>query len=116
MIIPENFLMKSAALKHGKILFLSCSPGEEKEQPEVFEFDHIYPGSEYGALTAILYGALGSPCFERLHTLLADASKDVSVLWRVSRHIWCHFIFRFLSKYGSPFCCLQSLFHALFFL
>lgn len=72
--------MELSALTYGKILFISRSNGEEKEQPEVFEFDHIYPGSEYGALTAILYGALGTPCFERLHTLLADASKDVSLL------------------------------------
>jgi UDP-glucose:glycoprotein glucosyltransferase len=46
----------------------------------VFDFDHIYPGSEYGEFTAILYGALGTPCFERFHSLLADASKDVSAL------------------------------------
>ncbi|KAG0591180.1 hypothetical protein KC19_1G156300 [Ceratodon purpureus] len=56
--------------------FSAESSGGEKEQLEVFDFDHIYPGSEYGDFTAILYGALGTPCFERLHILLADASKD----------------------------------------
>ncbi|XP_024372023.1 UDP-glucose:glycoprotein glucosyltransferase isoform X2 [Physcomitrium patens] len=55
--------------------FSTESSVEEKPQPEVFEFDHIYPGSEYGDFTAILYGALGTPCFARLHSLLADASK-----------------------------------------
>lgn len=75
-----------------KLRFLcSCrSSGEKKkeEQLEVFEFDHIYPGSDYGAHIAILYGALGTPCFEKLHTLLAEASKDVSAL--MFQYILCH--------------------------
>lgn len=60
------------------LLASPCSSGKEKVQPEVFDFDHVYPGSEDGESVAILYGAIGTPCFERLHTLLADACKDVS--------------------------------------
>lgn len=47
------------------------------EHPEIFGFDHVYPGSEEGDFIAVLYGALGTPCFARLHALLAGASQEV---------------------------------------
>jgi hypothetical protein len=57
----------------------SSSPDvEKKQQPEIFEFDHIYPsGSEDADFSAVLYGSYGVPCFARFHSLLLAASKQV---------------------------------------
>ncbi len=57
----------------------SSSPDvDKKQQPEIFEFDHIYPsGSEDADFSAVLYGSYGVPCFARFHSLLVAASKQV---------------------------------------
>lgn len=47
------------------------------EQPELFEFDHIYFGSSVASPVAILYGALGTECFKEFHVTLVEASKKV---------------------------------------
>ncbi|XP_039137617.1 UDP-glucose:glycoprotein glucosyltransferase [Dioscorea cayenensis subsp. rotundata] len=45
------------------------------EQPELFDFDHIYVGSNASAPVAILYGALGTECFSEFHAVLAEYAK-----------------------------------------
>ncbi|XP_078173674.1 EMS-MUTAGENIZED BRI1 SUPPRESSOR 1 [Carex rostrata] len=51
------------------------SGGENSlDQPELFDFDHIYPHSRAGSPVAVLYGAVGTECFKEFHTILADAS------------------------------------------
>lgn len=47
------------------------------EQIEIFEFDHVYPGSNSASPVAILYGAIGTECFREFHVLLAEASRQV---------------------------------------
>ncbi|KQJ97067.1 UDP-glucose:glycoprotein glucosyltransferase isoform X2 [Brachypodium distachyon] len=48
-------------------------------QPELFDFDHVYPRSNVTAPVAILYGAVGTKCFKELHVRLAEASKKGKV-------------------------------------
>ncbi|KAI4967941.1 hypothetical protein ZWY2020_010394 [Hordeum vulgare] len=48
-------------------------------QPELFDFDHIYPRSNITAPVAIFYGAVGTKCFKELHVHLAEASKQGKV-------------------------------------
>ncbi|KAH9330324.1 hypothetical protein KI387_002432, partial [Taxus chinensis] len=48
---------------------------DSTEEPEIFDFDHIYPESNKRSPTAILYGALGTSCFLDFHRILAEASK-----------------------------------------
>lgn len=67
-------------------LLVSRSHAEEDEV-EVYDFDHVYPGSEGGLFVAILYGALGTSCFRTSHSLLSESSKMVgqsfcSVTWK----------------------------------
>lgn len=49
------------------------------QQPEIFEFDHVHPGSTAGSPTAILYGALGTECFKELHIALSEAATKVQI-------------------------------------
>lgn len=50
------------------------------QHPEIFEFDHVHPGSTAGRPTAVLYGALGTTCFKEFHTALSEAAKKVLIL------------------------------------
>jgi hypothetical protein len=50
-------------------------------QPELFDFDHVYPRSNVTAPVAIFYGAVGTKCFRELHVHLAEASKQVKYFW-----------------------------------
>ncbi|KAK1430222.1 hypothetical protein QVD17_12804 [Tagetes erecta] len=50
--------------------------GDIFQQPEVFEFDHVYLDSSIGSPIAILYGALGTNCFKEFHRTLVEAAKE----------------------------------------
>ncbi|KAF0915839.1 hypothetical protein E2562_039167 [Oryza meyeriana var. granulata] len=52
---------------------------DSTQQPELFDFDHIYPQSNITAPIAIFYGAFGTKCFKELHVHLAEASKQGKV-------------------------------------
>ncbi|KAJ8572608.1 hypothetical protein K7X08_009119 [Anisodus acutangulus] len=51
--------------------------------PELFEFDHVHPDSNVGSPVAILYGALGTNCFEQFHRTLASAAREGKVYYVV---------------------------------
>ncbi|ONK57353.1 uncharacterized protein A4U43_C10F19220 [Asparagus officinalis] len=53
------------------------------ENPELFEFDHIYDGLSIAGPIAIFYGALGTECFNEFHVALVDASKKGKVRYVV---------------------------------
>ncbi|KAG1353977.1 UDP-glucose:glycoprotein glucosyltransferase [Cocos nucifera] len=53
------------------------------EQPELFDFDHIYFGSSIATPVAILYGALGTECFKEFHVSLVEASKKGKIKYVV---------------------------------
>lgn len=53
------------------------------QQPEIFEFDHVHPGSTAGSPTAVLYGALGTVCFKEFHTALSEAAKQGKIKYVV---------------------------------
>lgn len=53
------------------------------EHPELFEFDHTYPGMSVAVPVAILYGAFGTECFKEFHVVLVDASKQGKVRYVV---------------------------------
>ncbi|KAG9456989.1 hypothetical protein H6P81_001497 [Aristolochia fimbriata] len=53
------------------------------EQPELFDFDHVYFHSNFGRPIAILYGALGTSCFRDFHIALVEASKKGQVKYVV---------------------------------
>ncbi|KAJ1295214.1 hypothetical protein BS78_01G207000 [Paspalum vaginatum] len=52
---------------------------DSTEQPELFDFDHVYPRANITAPVAILYGAIGTKCFKDLHVQLSEASKQGKV-------------------------------------
>ncbi|KAF8672518.1 hypothetical protein HU200_049459 [Digitaria exilis] len=52
---------------------------DSTEQPELFDFDHVYPRANITAPVAIFYGAVGTKCFKELHAQLAEASKQGKV-------------------------------------
>ncbi|KAL0920817.1 hypothetical protein M5K25_009987 [Dendrobium thyrsiflorum] len=61
------------------------------EQPELFDFDHVYLGSRISNKITILYGALGMKCFQEFHVVLAEASKKGKIKY-VTRPVlpsWC---------------------------
>ncbi|XP_009780014.1 UDP-glucose:glycoprotein glucosyltransferase isoform X1 [Nicotiana sylvestris] len=51
--------------------------------PELFEFDHVHPDSNVGSPVAILYGALGTYCFEQFHRTLANAAREGKIYYVV---------------------------------
>ncbi|GAB4848141.1 hypothetical protein Ancab_002807 [Ancistrocladus abbreviatus] len=53
--------------------------GDSFQQPELFEFDHTYPNSNFSSPIAILYGALGTNCFREFHVALVKAAKEGKV-------------------------------------
>ncbi|KAI7751028.1 hypothetical protein M8C21_007077 [Ambrosia artemisiifolia] len=57
--------------------------GDIFQQPELFEFDHVYFDSSPGSPIAILYGALGTECFKEFHRTLVEASKEGKVKYVV---------------------------------
>ncbi|XP_042473077.1 UDP-glucose:glycoprotein glucosyltransferase-like [Zingiber officinale] len=67
------------------VWFKNSSNGlkEYMEQIEIFEFDHVYPGSNSASPVAILYGAIGTECFREFHVLLAEASRQGKVKYVV---------------------------------
>ncbi|CAL4925424.1 unnamed protein product [Urochloa decumbens] len=52
---------------------------DSTKQPELFDFDHVYPRGNITAPVAILYGAVGTKCFKELHVQLAEASNQGKV-------------------------------------
>jgi UDP-glucose:glycoprotein glucosyltransferase len=61
----------------GNTKYLLNRATDSTEQPELFDFDHVYPRANITAPIAILYGAVGTKCFKELHVQLAEASKQV---------------------------------------
>lgn len=55
------------------------SAGDSFQEPELFDFDHVYYDSSLGSPVAILYGALGTVCFREFHVILVEASKEGKV-------------------------------------
>ncbi|XP_060167686.1 UDP-glucose:glycoprotein glucosyltransferase isoform X1 [Lycium barbarum] len=55
----------------------------ETLHPELFEFDHVHPDSNVGSPVAILYGALGTNCFEQFHRTLASAAREGKIYYVV---------------------------------
>ncbi|KAK9048740.1 hypothetical protein SSX86_032293, partial [Deinandra increscens subsp. villosa] len=53
------------------------------QQPELFDFDHVYFDSSTGSPIAILYGALGTECFKEFHRILVEAAKEGKVKYVV---------------------------------
>ncbi|XP_072958522.1 UDP-glucose:glycoprotein glucosyltransferase [Typha angustifolia] len=76
---------------------------DSSEQPELFEFDHIYPSSSISGPVAILYGALGTDCFKELHVVLAEASEKGKVRYAVRPVLpsACHPTSSYCSIVGS---------------
>lgn len=56
---------------------------DSTEEPEIFEFDHVYPESNRKSPGAVLYGALGSNCFSNFHLALVEASRKGKVQYVV---------------------------------
>ncbi|KAM7478863.1 hypothetical protein LguiA_027076 [Lonicera macranthoides] len=57
--------------------------GNEFQQPELFEFDHVHFESSTGSPVVILYGALGTDCFREFHFTLVEAAKEGKVKYVV---------------------------------
>ncbi|GKB86829.1 UDP-glucose:glycoprotein glucosyltransferase isoform X1, partial [Tanacetum coccineum] len=57
--------------------------GDIFQQPELFDFDHVYFDSAIGSPIAILYGALGTDCFKEFHRSLVEAAKEGKVKYVV---------------------------------
>ncbi|KAL6883793.1 hypothetical protein ACP4OV_011207 [Aristida adscensionis] len=71
-----NSLLFNSADLHQWLEALGKLTMDSTEQPELFDFDHVYPRSNITAPVAIFYGAVGTKCFKELHVHLAEASKQ----------------------------------------
>ncbi|XP_068649445.1 UDP-glucose:glycoprotein glucosyltransferase [Aristolochia californica] len=92
---PESLRRKCCWVDTGSELFfdvielqlwLSTKEGSavvSYEQPELFDFDHVYFHSSFGSPITILYGALGTNCFQDFHVALVEASKKGQVKYVV---------------------------------
>ncbi|XP_024522450.1 UDP-glucose:glycoprotein glucosyltransferase-like isoform X1 [Selaginella moellendorffii] len=81
--VGSSLLLEESELLHW-LKSLSGEPLLDKTL-DLFEFDHVYPQSASFAYTAILYGALGTPCFKRFHSILSDSSKTQDLVRYVAR-------------------------------
>ncbi|KAL2613121.1 hypothetical protein R1flu_024813 [Riccia fluitans] len=72
--VGSRILLGESELKEW-LQFIQERSHAQEDEAEVYEFDHIYPGSAGDkAFVAILYGALGTTCFKSQHSLLRNAS------------------------------------------
>lgn len=78
-------------------------PLDSHKNPELFDFDHLYPGSSSTGTVAILYGALGTECFKEFHFVLTDAAKNgkTSYVVRPVLPIGCQVQSRSCSAVGN---------------
>ncbi|CAO1435852.1 unnamed protein product [Diamesa tonsa] len=53
---------------------------------ELYDFDHVYPGTENNTLVVTLYGELGTKDYNRFHKLLKQEAETKSIIKYVSRH------------------------------
>lgn len=53
---------------------------------DVYNFDHVYPGSENNTLTTILYGQIGSPDFKEFHEILKKNARAGDKVRYIARH------------------------------
>lgn len=53
---------------------------------ELYDFDHVYPGTENNTLVVTLYGELGTKNYNEFHKLLKQESETKSIIKYVSRH------------------------------
>ncbi|KAG2537562.1 hypothetical protein PVAP13_9NG299400 [Panicum virgatum] len=74
-----NVLLFNSADLHEWLEGLGKLAVDSTEQPELFDFDHVYPRANITAPVAIFYGAVGTKCFKELHVQLAEASKQGKV-------------------------------------
>ncbi|OQU85915.1 hypothetical protein SORBI_3004G337800 [Sorghum bicolor] len=74
-----NVLLFNSADLHEWLGGLGKLAMDSTEQPELFDFDHIYPRTNITAPVAIFYGAVGTNCFKEMHVQLAEASKQGKV-------------------------------------
>ncbi|CAN6458439.1 unnamed protein product [Victoria cruziana] len=84
---PGNIRGKCCWAETGSTIFFDVSElllwldspadlhGSTFEQPQLFDFDHVYPESSVGSQIVILYGALGTLCFKDFHVALVEAAK-----------------------------------------
>ncbi|KAJ8506506.1 hypothetical protein OPV22_007392 [Ensete ventricosum] len=73
------------------------------EQPELFEFDHVYLASSIISPVAILYGAIGTECFKDFHIIMAEASKQGKIKYVVRPVLppGCQAVSSYCSAVGS---------------
>lgn len=57
--------------------------GDSLQEPDLFDFDHIYFDSSTAYPVAILYGALGTDCFKEFHLILVQSAKEGKVKYVV---------------------------------
>ncbi|KAL9229315.1 hypothetical protein vseg_004797 [Gypsophila vaccaria] len=67
----------------GSFQTLNDIGGDSYQQPELFEFDHVYLVSNTSRPVTILYGALGTSCFREFHMELVKAAKEGKVRYVV---------------------------------
>lgn len=65
------------------------SPKSNPENSELYNFDHIYPGSENNALVAVLYGEAGSNEYNEFHRCLKDEVQNGKIKY-ITRHFTRH--------------------------
>ncbi|KAL3679974.1 hypothetical protein R1sor_022930 [Riccia sorocarpa] len=74
--VGSRILLGESELKEW-LQFVQKRSHAPDDAAEVYEFDHIYPGTAEGdAFVAVLYGALGTKCFTSHHSLLKEASMQ----------------------------------------
>lgn len=54
---------------------------------ELFEFDHIYPGSHNNSINVILYGQMGTPLFNQYHAKLKDQAEKGVIRYVIRNYV-----------------------------
>lgn len=58
-----------------------------EDKTELFEFDHIFPGSQNNTITVILYGQLGSHLFNQYHHKIKDQAEKGVVKYVIRNYL-----------------------------
>ncbi|URE03054.1 udp-glucose glycoprotein [Musa troglodytarum] len=100
---PKNVQVSLRAKWAGTSLLLESGSLGYLEQPELFEFDHVYLASSIISPVAILYGAIGTECFKDFHIIMAEASKQAKIKYVVRPVLppGCQSVSSYCSAVGS---------------
>lgn len=72
-----------------------CAAGKKTEKPDLYEVDHIYPGSENNSHIAVLYAELGTSEFSNMNKVMQDLAEKNLISYVFRHYVKVSQLFKF---------------------